>query len=271
MSDAGACTAAVAENPMHRVYFSPTGTSRQVVEALCAGAKNPCGTTVDLARASVAPTQFGAGDRVVVAMPVYGGSLPALARARFASVRGKDTPVLAVVVYGNRAYGDALLELCDLCRLQGFRLVGAAAFIGEHSFSSGELPIAPGRPDAADLKTAEEIGRRLAGCRETLDLERLPGQRPGRDAMTMPGAAAASDPEICSHCGACIAACPAGAVSFGAGRVPQTDAAECIWCMACVRSCPDRARSVASPEIQKFAASLSRTCKERREPEWFAA
>jgi ferredoxin/flavodoxin len=270
MSEKKACEAHAAGNKIHRIFFSPTGTSQAVVEAICSGASNPIGMTVDLSHSSGEPFEFAKEDLVVVAMPVYGGSLPALARERFASLRGKDTPVVAVVVYGNRAYGDALLELCDLCCAQGFSPVGAAAFIGEHSFSCPEFPIAENRPDAADLKMAEEIGRRLAGCREPLDLHNVPGERPGKAAMAMPGAAAASDPETCSHCGACIAACPSGAIAFGANQIPETDAAQCIWCMACTRSCPEHARVLVLPKIKEIADRLNQTCKERREPEWFA-
>ena len=39
--------------------------------------------------------------------------------------------------------------------------IAGAAYIGEHSFSSSELPIAEGRPDASDLIHAKLFGRRI--------------------------------------------------------------------------------------------------------------
>ena len=53
-------------------------------------------------------------------------------------IYGQDSPAVAVVVYGNRDYDDALLELRDWCVAHGFVPVAGAAFIGEHSYSRPE-------------------------------------------------------------------------------------------------------------------------------------
>ena len=66
-------------------------------------------------------------------------------------IYGQDSPAVAVVVYGNRDYDDALLELRDWCVAHGFVPVAGAAFIGEHSYSRPDRPIAGGRPDNPDL------------------------------------------------------------------------------------------------------------------------
>ena len=64
---------------------------------------------------------------------------------------GITVTAVAVVVYGNRDYDDALLELRDWCVAHGFVPVAGAAFIGEHSYSRPDRPIAGGRPDNPDL------------------------------------------------------------------------------------------------------------------------
>ncbi len=51
---------------------------------------------------------------------------------------------IAIVLYGNRNYDDALIELKDILELDGFKVVAGAAFIGEHSFSNN---LAKNRPD----------------------------------------------------------------------------------------------------------------------------
>jgi predicted Fe-Mo cluster-binding NifX family protein/Fe-S-cluster-containing hydrogenase component 2 len=240
-----------------------------VVDEICTGTALSAGEYLDLTCSDVDPIQLKDGF-AVVGMPVYAGRLPALAVERFASVRGVDTPVVAVVVYGNRAYDDALLELCDLCSAQGFRVVGAAAFIGEHSFSMDEFPIAVARPDQSDLQKAEALGRSLVGQNKTLDLNTVPGKRPYKDPMIPVGAAAESNPETCLHCGMCVAACPAGAIRME-DALPKTNAELCIWCAACARACTAGARAVTLPKIQEIAARLHQNCQERREPEWFTA
>ena len=50
-------------------------------------------------------------------------------------LQAHNTPAVCVVVYGNRAYDDALLELKDILTERGCRPIAGAAFIGEHSFS----------------------------------------------------------------------------------------------------------------------------------------
>ena len=80
------------------------------------------------------------------------GRIPEIVYPRLAQLDGQGVPTVAVVLYGNRAYEDALLELADLLRQRGCQLVAAGAFIGEHSYSTAEHPTAANRPDESDLR-----------------------------------------------------------------------------------------------------------------------
>ncbi|MDD5264125.1 MAG: glycyl-radical enzyme activating protein [Candidatus Bipolaricaulis sp.] len=52
--------------------------------------------------------------------------------------------------------------------------------------------------------------------------------------------------ERCIACGACVSACPNGAISVTAsGAMPETDRARCTACGACVAACVPRARTMA--------------------------
>ncbi len=184
--------------PVHSVFFSPTGTTRTVVQAVLQGTGKNSGLEIDLQEPVGGQLFFAMDDPVVIGMPVYAGRLPRLAVERFSSVQGSETPAVAVVVYGNRAYDDALLELCDLCTAQGFKVTGAAAFIGEHSFSSADFPIAANRPDENDIRLAEEFGARFAGTSRVLNPEQIPGNRPYKPEMKPSGAAAETDPARCA-------------------------------------------------------------------------
>ncbi len=68
-------------------------------------------------------------------MPVYGGRVPVTARERLQKLHGKRTPAVLIVTYGNRAYEDALLELSDILKEQGFILAAAAAVVTEHNIA----------------------------------------------------------------------------------------------------------------------------------------
>lgn len=60
------------------------------------------------------------GELCVIAVPVYGGRVAATALQRLQRLKGNGSPAILVVVYGNRDYEDALLELRDTAVQLGF-------------------------------------------------------------------------------------------------------------------------------------------------------
>ena len=142
-------------------YFSPTGTSRRVAEAVGRGL-NCTQTVVCDATHDAVCVAAERGDAAVFAVPVYGGHAAPLALRRLDAVRGDGTPAVVVVLYGNRAYEHAACELADFVAARGFVPVAAAAFVGEHSYSTARWPIAAGRPDGDDCAEAEAFGRVVA-------------------------------------------------------------------------------------------------------------
>ena len=122
---------------------------------------------LDLTHAAPRPETLSADTVAVFAAPVYGGRIPRTALERMEGIRGEGTPAVVMAVYGNRAFEKAAAELADFVRARGFVPVAAAAFVGEHSYSTERTPIAAGRPDGQDLAAAEAFGRavrrKLAG------------------------------------------------------------------------------------------------------------
>ena len=258
---------------IHAVYFSPTGTTATVVNAVTKAMDPECETHIDLTQTmSAKSVQFDKSDLLVIGMPVYGGRLPALAVERFQQLRGWNTPVVIIAVYGNRAYEDALTELYDCCSVQGFTVVAAGAFIGQHSFSTAAYPIAVSRPDQQDLQEAAAFGRTvLKQILQQCNLHKLtsiPGNRPYKTVEFRPMMAVETNEVTCSQCGACATHCPVPCISMDAG-LPQTDAERCLWCMACVQHCPTGARCAAADTIGPIAQRLYTACQTRRNPACF--
>ncbi len=256
------------------IYFSPTGTTRRIVEAVALGAEIADIERVDLTPPNARTRTVGIHDRpTIIGSPVYAGRLPSAMVARFRQVRARNAPAVIVVVYGNRAYDDALLELKDLVLEAGFEPVAAAAFIGEHSFSTDAAPIAVGRPDADDLGKAAEFGKmitdkmRIVPSVDAAVPLRVPGKFPYKPGSAISGISPITRQSECTACEACALACPAGAITVK-GTV-LTDSNACIRCCACVKACSTGARVMEEPRLRQIADQLSINCRQRKEPELY--
>lgn len=269
---------------IYLVTFSPTGTSRKVGEAIVRGLGNTNGQVVDLTYQEAEERVFPQDALTVFALPVYGGHLPPLALERMKGLRSEGGIAVAVVVYGNRAYEHALEQLDAVLTDRGFRVVAGGTFIGEHSYSHDQYPIAPGRPDADDLEYAHLFGEKIRTKVEmAADKEHLYGVdvrkilRPRQPFIPLvkflykvvklrkSGQPLPRTPEVnaeaCTHCGACVKACPTGAIVLGDECYTQAEA--CIRCCACVKRCPQHARSYHTPFAQLLSGSFQRE-KENR-------
>jgi ferredoxin len=203
---------------------------------------------------------------LVAAFPVYGGRLPKLALEVFQNLPPGRRPAVAVVVYGNRAYEDALLELFDLCQKKGYYVVGAGAFIGEHSYSH---VMGRGRPDPADEESARCFGlalrHSLLGNDRVLSDKTLltTARRPYRKYM----AKSVISPETsrkCVSCLVCVKNCPAGA--FINSDPKNIDREKCILCAACIKFCPEKAKSFNDDDFTDDMAALAAANLDRKEP-----
>lgn len=106
--------------------------------------------------------QTSENELLVIGVPVYGGRVPAIAIDWLYTLKESSQYACRMHCrYGSREYDDALLELKDTMVKHGCVPIACAAFIGEHSFSSSETPIAVARPDVSDVNHAELFGKRI--------------------------------------------------------------------------------------------------------------
>lgn len=272
------------------VVFSPTGTSKKIAAAVARGVASRAGEapaesaalkTIDLTHTAPQSATLPADTVAVIAAPVYGGHVAPTAVKRLETLRGAGTPAVIIAVYGNRAFEKAAAELAELAARQGFVPVAAAAFVGEHSYSTDANPIAAGRPDAQDLAAAAAFGTAVrkkldAGDLAPIDARKLKDVRTPllpmlrfirfvvgyrrrqkkNPVVFLPAGSA----DRCTHCGRCAAICPTQAIARG--DEAHTDPARCIRCCACVKGCPVGARTFDTP----FAAALARSFTRRKPP-----
>ncbi len=256
------------------VYFSPTGTTRRILESVVEGIGVDIVEHLDVTHSERQDfPETAKRELLVIGAPVYTGRVAQTATQRFRGLKSGGGPAVIVVLYGNRAYEDALLELSDLTVEAGFVPIAGGAFIGEHSLSSPAVPLAEGRPDAADLRCAREFGKRIGACLDNLrDISeatqlQFPGNRPFREYGQLPAVSPVTEQERCIACGTCVAACPTGSIRLAA--MVQTNPETCLLCCACVRSCPQDARSLRDPHLDQIVGWLRSHTLERKEPELF--
>ena len=216
-------------------HFSPTGGTKCVADAIAAGFSVPV-AELDLTKADSA-FSLGENDGLMAVLPVFAGRVPQIALERLSALKGSGQKAVAVVVYGNREFDDALLETRDALEANGFRVIAAAAFIAEHSMYRS---IAAGRPDAQD----EALCRRFAADVMAKDDDAAPVQVPGNTPYKelKPSAFHPAASESCTKCGICAEGCPTGAIPLD--DPSHTDNERCINCMRCVQVCPQQCRAL---------------------------
>jgi len=266
------------------IYFSPTKTTETVLRAITQGLAQSLEisgseiTAVNFTPPEIrdtALTPFDDNDIVLLGAPVYAGRLPADAADFFKKLTAANTPAILTVVYGNREYEDALLELKDVASACGFIPVSGAAFIGEHSFASTDIPVAMNRPDENDLKQAENFGADTGNLlKKTNDLKKIsalkvPGNFPYKDGMGKGAPDFIEVTDSCTNCGICSTACPSNAID--ADRGFATIAENCILCCACIKACPEEARLMKDGPIKDKARWLNETCSTPKSVQLFFA
>ena len=257
------------------ICFSPTGTSRTVIQSIARGINHSTVELIDITtpQARDEPLKTSANELLIVAVPVYMGRVPALLMDWLQAIEAHDTPAVSVVVYGNRVYDDALIELDDMLAQRGCKPIAGAAFIGEHSFSSAGTPTAEGRPDAADLHHAETFGREIwdklnaIPSVDQIPGVAIPGCRPYRGDSKLWTVDFIAVSDACTRCGTCAEGCPTGAIDPEEGYLVDTE--KCITCCACIKHCPAHARMMKPGPVRDASVRLSTLYNERKEPEYF--
>ena len=248
-----------------QIVFSPTGGTQKVADTITLKWDKPA-RKIDLSdpKTDFAAISLEKEDIAVIAVPSFGGRVPALAVERLEKIHGNGAMCVAVCVYGNRAYEDTLIELNDAAAKSGFQVIAGIAAIAEHSIMH---QYATGRPDEEDRTQLQGFAEKILEKISNADMSapQIPGNRPYKKAGGA-GLVPKADHK-CNACGLCAEKCPAQAISRENPR--ETDGKKCISCMRCISVCPQSARKVNSAMVAVAALAIKNACSVRKDNELF--
>ncbi len=268
---------------IHALYFSATGTTEKIVTGIAEKISENQGgkTTVHridftLPEARKKTFSFDKDDLVIAGIPVYAGRVPNVLLKFLNTISGNEATAVAVVLYGNRNYDDALIEFKDILESNGFNVIAGGAFIGEHSFST---TLGAKRPDKQDMAVAAGFAAKIYDKTKT-PVENsavvVKGDKPykkyyqPKDRNGNPMSILKVTPKTnsdCIDCKLCSQVCPMASIdSDDVSKITGI----CIKCCACIKNCPVGAKYFDDENYlwhkyeleDKFGAT-------RREPECF--
>ena len=269
---------------IYTVYFSATGTTEKIVSAIAENAANSLDIkceTIDFtpAKMRIDRINFEREDLVIFGTPVYAGRVPNVLLNFLSTIEGNGAIAVPIAVYGNRDYDDALIELRDILVKDNFKTIGAAAFIGEHSFSR---VLAKGRPDNKDYEFAVDFSNKIVKKVKSLNYYDLddpiqvkgtdypyrgyyqPRDRYGNSINILKVKPLTNDK--CNDCKLCVSICPMNSISFDDVRMFT---GICIKCGACIKKCPQNARYYNDEGYLYHKQELEDMYERRAKPEIF--
>lgn len=250
-----------------QVYFSPGNTTKTVVREISSNFDGDI-KTYDLLsdHGEIKSIEFSQDELLIIGLPVFTGRIPQIVIDDLNKFKGNNTPVIPVVVYGNRAYDDALLELKDILDENGFKTIGAGAFLAQHSIFT---KVAQNRPDENDIIKIDDFTneciKKLDQSIEDLDEVKVAGNKPYVEVKTLDIKPVAD--ENCNECGDCAAICPTEAIPIDHPK--GISELKCISCTACIYVCPENARAFQEPIFTTAQDQFLSKFSNRKEPEIF--
>ena len=268
---------------LHLVYFSPSGSTERAVRTVASVIEGLSVEVHDLLTSGSRKKKhvFSPDDLVVFGM-MTAGKLFTLSDEIFACLEGHDTQFIGIITYGNGYYGIALTEMLGRAEGRGFKVAALGAFISRHSMDTA---IAHGRPDAEDMKTMRDFGRKAFMKIQGGDysLHERPKtnwsswemgnkviayrEEHPEEPYALPTDCKAKEiSDDCIRCGVCVQRCPVDAIDIEARTF---DLEACIGCWGCINRCPRHAITSTSQDMADIMRKFGARFEARREPEFF--
>jgi len=244
------------------VYISPAKTTGHVAGIIRdeLGAGGATCTVVDLGdravRAEIGRVQASAARDtcLLIGSPVYAGhAVPVVMDFIAGLPKGMHCCSVPFVTWGAVTSGVALYEMARALEEKGYPVRAAIKIVAEHSLLwQSDNPLGKGRPAPADDDTVRTLVKQVVASFAGAGNNFVPASALNYQSEALQKIFAGLSinaarkvlpqltvqPELCTRCGVCVAACPAGAVELADKPVFNE---RCIACYNCLRACPEQA------------------------------
>ena len=249
-----------------KIYFSPSHTTKKIIDEIANKFK---GTQEEYDLLNIAsgntPKEFDGNTLVIVGMPIFAGRLPKIASEKLMNFKGENIPAIAIVNYRNVNIGDALLELNNILKENGFNIIGTGTTVSQHSIVTN---IATNRPDNKDLEKLNEFVEKCCEKLESGEFNEITvtGNKPYCDYKKDP-LTPICDESLCVYCYECVSTCPENAIP---DMDPlETDTNLCSACTACIYICPENARYFTGDVFEGMKEKFLANFTKRKESEFY--
>ena len=251
---------------VYSIYFSPTKSTENIVKLISNEFEEHKEIDLSVFNGDY-NYSFNEDDICIIGVPSYGGRVPNIALERMKNFNANKAKAIAVVVYGNRAYDDTLLELTDFLSKQNFSCIAGITAIAEHSMMH---QFAKGRPDDIDKKQLLESTQTIISSIKNTDSLHVNSLNISGNYPYIEFKGVALKPQTnddCSKCGVCAKLCPMGAISKENPEIIDKD--KCITCMRCISICPKKAKNLDNDLLEQKAKLMEKLFAVRKENELF--
>ena len=145
---------------VYAVYYSATGTTQKIASFIAENVAKKLNVECEkynysLPKRREKVLEFKENDLVICGSPTYAGRVPNIMLPYLKNnIKGNGALAIPVVLFGNRNFDDALIELRNILEDNGFHTIAGAGFVGEHSFS---YTLGANRPDEKDMQIAADF------------------------------------------------------------------------------------------------------------------